>query len=384
MIPLYGHAGNKIESDKTLNVLSGYSPRASLAWVSKGEHKNSYSLFKKAMESVTDFKWLSRGDRVLLKIALNSGNEFPATTDPWALHCMVKFLKEKGAGKVIVGDQSGIQSVHWTGDKKKGSSRKCCASAGLLKVIDESEAEEYFFEERGYDYYIETSPRGTNHWGKPILVTKVLDEVDHIIYMPRVSSHLMGDITSGFKLSVGFLREDSRVLFHQGGMNFNSMYEEINEVPEIRNKLRLIMSSGRKVLSNFGPDTGHISEPGMGLIFASTDLLAHELVAYSWLQWNREYETPIYSHATTGNFQKIGNIGNKFFVWWSWDSDFRKDSTADIPDYEPGDIKEHPSIINRIKRIGGYPETIALTEINKNPDGSVIKYINDSIVTVKQ
>ncbi len=46
----------------------------SCSWVAKGEHENSYALFKKTVEATTDFSWLSRGDRVLLKIAPKSAN----------------------------------------------------------------------------------------------------------------------------------------------------------------------------------------------------------------------------------------------------------------------------------------------------------------------
>ena len=73
--------------------------QVSCAWVFKGEHENSYALFKKTVEAATDFSWLSRGDRVLIKMALNSGNPYPATTDPWSVQCMVKLLKERGPAK---------------------------------------------------------------------------------------------------------------------------------------------------------------------------------------------------------------------------------------------------------------------------------------------
>ena len=81
--------------------------QVSCSWVFKGEHENSYVLFKKIVEAATDFSWLSKGDRVLIKMALNSGNPYPATTDPWSVKCMVKLLREKGAGRILVGDKSG-------------------------------------------------------------------------------------------------------------------------------------------------------------------------------------------------------------------------------------------------------------------------------------
>ena len=92
--------------------------------------------------------------------------------------------------------------------------------SGLLAVIEKNGATPVFFEERGYPAYIETLPVGEHHWKQPLRVTSFVNEVDHIIYLPRVGSHGFADLTSGMKVGVGFLREDSRKLFHQGGENF--------------------------------------------------------------------------------------------------------------------------------------------------------------------
>ena len=54
-----------------LPVLSGYTPKVTRYWIPKGEHEQSFGLTKKMMEATTDFAWLSRRDRVLVKLALN-------------------------------------------------------------------------------------------------------------------------------------------------------------------------------------------------------------------------------------------------------------------------------------------------------------------------
>jgi hypothetical protein len=76
-------------AQEALPVLSGYVPKVTGYWIPKGEHEQSCALAKKMVEATTDFAWLSRGDRVLLKLALNSGNPYPRTTDPWLLDSMV-------------------------------------------------------------------------------------------------------------------------------------------------------------------------------------------------------------------------------------------------------------------------------------------------------
>jgi len=359
-------------------VLPGYQPEVVSSWIPRNEHESSSNIFKKTIEATTDFSWLSRGDRVLLKLALNSGNPYPATTDPWALWSLVKLLQEKGAGEIIVGDQSGMESVRWFRDSRHGSSRELCKSAGLLKIIEESGARPYFFEERGYDSYLATSPAGNNHWQDPIQITSLVKEVDHIIYLTRVSSHVMSDITSGFKIGVGFLREDSRRAFHRGGENFYAMHEEINAVPEISSKLRLILSSGRSVLSTLGPDNGHVTHPEYGLLIASNDLLAHELLSYAWLNWNRQFETPAYSRATTGSLTRWRAQINQLFLWWAWKS-HRGEETPAIPLWQPGNIYQHPAIVNYMIRNGGRPETIAWEQINRGPEQAVTDFLSENI-----
>jgi uncharacterized protein (DUF362 family) len=299
------------------------------AWIQKGQLGESSVMIHDMLESTTDFSWLSKGDTVFIKLALNSGNEFPATSDPWLLKQVVTILKNKGAGEVLVGDQSGIQAVQWNRESKRGSSRDLCESAGLLKAIHECKATPVFFEESGYDAYIQTSPPGAHHWKTPLWVSSIVNQVDHIIFMPRVSSHVMGELTSALKISVGFLREDSRRVFHSGGEDFFAMYEEIAQVPEINSKLRLIITSGRKVFTTIGPDFGDVAEPEYGLVFASEDLLASELLSYAWLLWNRNFETSFFVKATKGNVSRLGSFINRKFVGKYWPAD-----DVDIPDFQ--------------------------------------------------
>jgi uncharacterized protein (DUF362 family) len=383
LFPACAHNQNRLyvsEMEK-LSVLDAYNPRASSSWIARGDQDNSYALFKKTIEAATDFSWLTSGDSVMLKFALNKGNPYPATTDPWAISCMTKLLKEKGAGRIYVADQSGVQSVLWTESGKMGSSRQCCASAGLLGVIEETGATPLFFEEQGYDAYVPVLPEGIHHWNTPIWITSSVNQVEHIIYLGRVSSHVLGDATIGFKLSVGFLREDSRKAFHQGGENLYAMYEEINQVSQIKNKFRLAVSSGRSVFSTFGPDDGHVSSPEYGLLIASEDLLAHELLCYAWLQWNREYETPFYADATTGHITRWRSTINRGFVWVTWDPE---NKTPSIPLFRAENIYSHPSVINYMKRMGGRPGKFQWEQVNACPNKDITKFIEKIVTPMNQ
>lgn len=375
----HNHTPLYIAEMKQMPVLKNATPRATSCWIAKKDQASADDLFRQTVAAATDFSWLSPGDRVLLKLAVNKHNPFPATTDPWAVRCMVRILKEKGAGAIMIGDQSGVESVLWTRTNKRGSSRACCDRAGLLEAITESEAAPCFFEESGYNAYFPTQPKTSHHWKTPIYVTNAVKDVDHIVYLPRVSSHVLGDATLGFKLAVGFLREDSRRAFHQGGENFYAMYEEINQVPEIKSRFRLVVSSGRKVLSNFGPDNGHVSEPDPGLLIASEDLFAHEILSYAWLQWNRENMTPFYSRATTGGITRWRSGINKGFVWYTWAPETK---TPAVPMFRAGDIYSHPAVLNSMKRMGGRPGNFQWEQINACPEKRIASYIKEKIMPV--
>ena len=189
-----------------------------------------------------------------------------------------------------------------------------------------------------------------------------------------MSSHILAGNTLGFKLPVGFLRSDSRGEFHRGGKQFYAMYEEISLVPQIESKLRFVVSSGRSVLTLVGPNDGPIAKPDYGLVLASDDLLAHEMLAYAWLQWNRQFETSSITHMTMGSHTKSRSSYNKQFSDRMWpDKDGR--GTPPIDYFEPGNLYNHPAIVNHLKRMGGLPRSIAVEAINKQPDSSVINYL---------
>ncbi len=318
-------------------------------WIPKGEHENAGDLFQRVVEAATDFSWLSPGDRVFIKLSLNSGNRYPASTDPWALAEMIRILQEKGAGRIIVGDKSG-PGVNWTPPERRGSSREFADTAGLLPVILEHNAQAVFFEERGWDAYVETAPSGDHHWEVPLLVTDTVEQADHIIYMPRVGSHSLGEATLGIKLAVGFLRDDIRRMFHNaGGENFYRMYEEINHVPEIESRRRLIVSTGWQVLSMGGPNAGTTTEPDYGLVLASEDLLAHEMLSYAWLQWNREVATPPDElAAASANMRST---------------------------YRAGDIYQHPAVANLMQRLGLAKPDFGWEQVNQGPSKAVLDYL---------
>jgi len=113
----------------------GVPTRVSLAGVGRGASPQIVrSAVRAAAESATDFSWLSKGDAVFIKPALNSGNPYPATTSPEAIGAVVEILKDKGARRVIVGDMCGIEHVKLSQEGLSGSSRSLMEASGMARA----------------------------------------------------------------------------------------------------------------------------------------------------------------------------------------------------------------------------------------------------------
>ena len=242
---------------------------------------------KKAAREVTDFSWLSRGDSVLIKPALNSGNLYPATTSPVGIGAMIELLREKGAGRVIVCDMSGIEHLKLTPDKLKGSTRDLMVSSGMARAALEAGGELHFPEESGWDSFFEDGPAGSSHWKGGLMMPKILREVDHLVLMPRCSRHVLLGSSLGMKNAVGYWRTDTRLEYHKDAATIHEKTAEANRLPCLLNKQRLVLTTATKVLTTFGPDDGFVAAPATGLVIASESIVAHDMVSLAWLLENR-------------------------------------------------------------------------------------------------
>lgn len=269
------------------------------------------------LESTNDLEWLKEGDLVLLKPAVNSPDPYPATTSPDSVRVVHDALKERGA-RVIVGDQAGIEHVVCgPGGVAKGDSEKCFIRTGMKENLDIGFKA---FEREGWDegFYKVQAPS----WPKGFYVTRWVEEADHIISLPRLSTHAQAGITLGFKNMVGILREDSRMVFHAEGPfnrafkiyskkgkiendypNDDLFFEKMTEISlAVKEKLRCTLVVGTKAQVTFGPDArvmsyfkSRVAEPDTGLIFASCDQVSSEVFGlavlkhlYSKLSYNEK------------------------------------------------------------------------------------------------
>jgi uncharacterized protein (DUF362 family) len=287
--------------------------RVSLAGVPRNPSKQTMGLaVRSAAEAATDFSWLSKGDAVFIKPAHNSHKPYPSTTLPGAVSALIGLLKEKGAGRVIVGDMSGVQSVKLTPKGVKGSTRRLMAATGMAEAVEAAGGELHFFEEAGWDAFYEDLPAAGAHWQRGLMMPGILKAIDHIILMPRCARHVIAGTTLGMKTAVGYWRTDTRLEYHRYASTIHEKTAEANTVTTLLEKQRLVLSAADKILATFGPDDGHVIEPETGLVVASESIVAHDMVSLAWLIENRR----VNSHKDRfrdGN-RLLARLANRFVV----------------------------------------------------------------------
>ncbi|UCH00517.1 MAG: DUF362 domain-containing protein [Deltaproteobacteria bacterium] len=296
---------------------SGPEAKVSLAGVTRGAPEAELlASVRQAAESATDFSRLSRGDSVLIKPVVNSGNPYPATTSPAGLKAMIVLLKEKGAKRVVVSDMSGIEHVKLSPDNMRGSTRELMKYCGVAQAAEESGAELYFPEEQGWTAFFEDSPAPGSSWKSGIMMPKILREVDHVVLLPRCSRHPLAGATLGMKAAVGYWRTDSRLEYHQDAATFHEKTAEANTVASLKEKQRLTLTVADKVQATFGPDKGYVVAPNAGLIFASESLVAHDMISLAWLLQSRRIVPEEHKKGRRDPYasQFIVNMANRWVV----------------------------------------------------------------------
>jgi uncharacterized protein (DUF362 family) len=314
---IHKHKTEYINTEKTHPQVTDAVHPVVLAGVTRAsDDKGLISAVKDAAIAATDFSWLSKGDAVLIKPALNSGNPYPATTNPVGIKAMVELLKEKGAGRVIVSDMSGIEFVKLTPEGLKGSSRDLMHASGMARAALYAGAELYFPEEAGWEAFFEDYPVEKTYWKNGIMMPNILQEVDHILLMPRCGRHLLLGSSLGMKCAVGYWRTDSRLEYHKNAATIQEKTADANTVKCLRDKQRLVLTTATKILTTFGPNDGFIATPEHGLVIASESIVAHDMVSLAWLLHNKAAMTGKEQSGSRDPYQRQVLVGilNRFVV----------------------------------------------------------------------
>ena len=320
-----------------------------------------------------DFSWLKPGDTVLIKVAVNSPFPHPSTTSPAGVAAMVSELKARGAGRVIVADQSGVEHVRSSSRGRFGSTRDMFERGGLIS-LEGSAAELHFFDDQPYDsgYFPATLP-ANNSWPRGMYLPSILKSVDHIVYMPRIGAHVLAGNTLGQKMAIGWLRDDSRHDLHNDAVQFYEKYVEINHAEEIRSRLRLTVTVSEQVLLHGGPDVGTPYAMSPVLLHASTSLVNHDAVGASILAALNRRVTTVSPGALVYDPSYAAIINSAFAGGVAVGTGEAGPWTSDSPhtEYVPHDLKQGIShdraLTHGFALSGGKPASIRVV-----PDGAAL------------
>jgi len=277
----------------------------------QNHHEEEAIIKETFLKATNNIEWLKKGETVLLKPALNSPDPYPATTHPLTVKIISEILIERGAN-VIIGDQSGVGHVlHGPKGVLKGSSSNNYSKSGMK---GNNKVRFIGFEEKGWEKgFFHFQSKEITSWQNGFYITNWIKKADHIISLPRLSTHVQAGVTLGFKNMVGLLREDSRLEFHMNGplslfMNMrakqakievkddksDSFFKKIVEISlAIRSKLRLTMITATKAQVTLGPDkkmlgplfSSQVVTLDPGVVIASSDQIAVEVYAIAYLSY---------------------------------------------------------------------------------------------------
>lgn len=208
---------------------------------------------RRVVDSIGGFeRVIEPGDSVTIKPNLNTGDPYPASSDPEFLQAVGELLYEAGAKKLRIVDSSMF-------------ALKTCNVAdeiGLCKVVGNLEAEIIYLDE--HEWVKKKFPKGkymrSGFIGAPAL------EGDKLVVLPCLKTHRFARFTATMKVFVGWVRARDRLRMHARRLEA--------KIADLASFFRpdLIVMDARKVFVTGGPANGQIESPN--LILASGDMVA--------------------------------------------------------------------------------------------------------------
>lgn len=231
--------------------------KSKVSIVRKLEDENLRDTIRRAVDLIGGFsKFVKKGNTVLVKPNVVGGDPVPGTmTDPKVVKAICDLAYEAGASKVMVGD-----SCHVGGD-----TTDYAKNMGYLDVL---KGTPYKFVDlkKGKTKTIEVNGNVLDK----LRIWKILDEVDTLISVPVMKTHMHVKVTLATKNMKGLLHDLSKRKMHEAGVDdalvdFARVFRaDLNIIDGI------VGSEGR------APSWG-VPKP-MNLILAGTDPIALDVV----------------------------------------------------------------------------------------------------------
>ena len=217
-----------------------------------------YKAVKKSIELIGGLK-IRPGSKVLIKPNLLRPKhpKYAVTTHPEVIRAIIRLLKEKNC-KISVGDSPGFHDAVTTA--------KVC---GIIDVCKEEDVPFVTFKKKKVYLYKEAILM------KRFELSSIVDEVDYIINVPKLKTHVMMGVTLAVKNTFGFVVGLNKSQLHfklEDKEKFASMLVDLNNLV----KPSINIMDGIIGMEGEGPGNG--DPVNSGIISASYDSLAMDIV----------------------------------------------------------------------------------------------------------
>ena len=238
---------------------------------------------RKAVDLSGGMNFIKSGQTILIKPNVNTGDPYPASTNPEVLYEVIKLVWERDPKRVIVGDRSMYRRNTMEEMKR----------AGIDKVALDAKAELVTFDDMKWEFM---NPANSVNWIKGYHVTEIISQVDHIINIPVIKTHRRAWFTMSLKNFVGLIHADDRIFMHgklgsRGSKKEKAVQQPKADYPAFAKmiaELGLIVKpainimDGTKAFVSEGPSRGDMVEPK--LIVASRDRIATDVTGLGILK----------------------------------------------------------------------------------------------------
>lgn len=197
------------------------------------------------------------GQRILIKVNLNTADPYPASTDPGFLTGFIKSLHTRGLTDILVGDCASLSAV---------PTRKVARKVGLPDAVDDL-ARLVYFDEMDW---IEVPVAG--RYLSKVTVPNIVYEVDRIVSLSNLKTHFLAGYTMALKSLVGFMHPVERREMHQSHLHQKLVEIGLAVMPDLN------IIDGRTAFISGGPARGRTAEANV--VILGTHPAAVDMEAY--------------------------------------------------------------------------------------------------------
>ena len=220
----------------------------------------------------------SRGARVLLKpncLSANHGPDQPVNTRGEVIEAVGQYLQNHYQVNLLIADSGGMGSY--------GKTKRAYALMGLEMAASRLKAELVNLEEFGL-IEIE-NPKGKIY--SRFKATALLDQIDVIVNLPKLKTHILTGLTGAIKNFLGFLPGSLKRDVHVAAPNGPVMAQALVDIwGGIKIKVPRILNLMDGVAAMEGAGPTHGQARPVGRLLASTDPVALDVVAATIMGFN--------------------------------------------------------------------------------------------------